>query len=865
LKSESFKNHIMQQPLWIIDLFGNSNISDAKVDTDHPASELLHTIERFTNKQFGNNFRWWHYTRITADQVQFSSRGFVEQIIEEGKAYAGSIRTANQTHQQNILDTSGYNVCIIGDIQQPHTRLLFHLLPATIKAKSTLFLPAGFHTGINVKGLLYIPEDILRRNDELSNATTLFLASLETMLKQSGNRSFDDIIYVQDKQCESERENSFPPLNNEQVVALIGQMLINLYFGSKSAIFEMMRREQNDVRQFCTGATAIHYDFDAHLDQLVGDLAKTTLQKFKDDETDPFLNEEQAANLVKSNLDKIKPGFDAVRDALTLNNTSVRVKTERFEPLRKFHPVKNFFNRYLRKKHYGRYLKYLPANLHEYARSFMGRLFINFKEKLAENYQSKSNETKLAIESCARNVFKQESVNVGLRQYEEVIKLVKGKLKEQRDTREFPGAEVKIFQVPRYLQSAYEKFESIDLEEETKRIFSELKTLLENQPVFLGTLARSGLIGLALIFMLIPLLKMLSPGVINLGNVPEYDWLLAIIFLVLPPFLSWFFGIRRQLLRIRRLIYDYIGYLLRKTEYAANEELNKSIEKLYNELITHCEDLLSHSEDIRKNLCCSEAAHSILPVNCFCQPLINGKFGNSQLLANSAKVEYKVYFSDTRIKPISELTDQDYTFIVQKVFSNTGFTEQFFKPKPDFDLLKTILRQEFEFFYRKDNRKPLKYWLNELIRELNLTGALSFAIPAAQVNFGEIKPLISEFKITNDGDGFNFRNIEGLNADSIHSLDIQSDFVLFITRSRALQSVFDLLRPVSFNESVIIDLSSDEKIKKSIYLTMVLADISAEDFYLNYLNDKIGFTIEGNQKDIAEQYKTEFESLKNRL
>jgi hypothetical protein len=849
----------MQQPLWIIDLFGNSNMRDAKVDADHPGSELLHTIERFTLKQFGSNFRWWHYTRVTADQVQFSNRGFIAQIIEEGRAYADSIRTANQTHQQNILDTSGYNVCIIGDVQQPDTRLLFHLLPSIIKAKSAFFLPAGFHTGINVKGLLYMPEDILRRDDDLANATALFLASLETMLKQSGNRSFDDIIYVQDKQCESERQNSFPPLDNEQVIALIGQMLANLYFGSKSAIFGTMRRKQNGLRHFCTGTTAIHYDFDAHLDQLVGDLAKTTIEKFKDDKTDPFLNEGQASNLVKSSLGKIKPGVDAVRDALTLNNTSVRVKTERFEPLRKFHPVKNFLKRYLRKKHYGRYLKYLQANLHEYARSFMSRLFINFKERLADNYEEKVSETKLAIESCARNVFKQESVNVGLRQYEEVIKFVKKELKKQRDTGAVGDSEVKIFQVPRYLQSAYEKFESIDLEEETKRIFSELKTLLENQPVFLGTLARSCLIGLALIFMLIPLLKILSPGVINLGNLPEYDWLLAIVFLVLPPFLSWFFGIRRQLLRIRRLIYDYIGYLLRKTEYAANEELNKNIEKLYNELITHCEDLLNHSEDIRENLCCSEAAHSILPANCFSQPLINGKFGNSQLLANSAKVEYKVYLSDTRTKPNSELNNQDYTFIIQRVFSNTGFTEQFFKPKPNFDLLKTILRQEFEFFYRKDNRKPLKYWLNQLSNELNFTGAMNYAIPAAKVSFGDIKPLISEFKINNDGDGFNFRNIEGLNADSIHSLDIQSDFVLFVTRSRALQSVFDLLRPVSFNKSVIVGLSNDEQIKKSIYLTMVLADISADDFYLNQLNDKIRFRIEDEQDNVTKRYKTEFE------
>lgn len=850
----------MQQPLWIIDLFGNSNTHDAEAGNDHASNGLLRTIERFTQKQFGSNFRWWHHSGVTVDQLHLSTREFVKQIIDEGRAFQNSITAANQTHH-NILDTSGYNVCIIGDIQQPLTRLLFHLLPSIIKAKTAFFLPAGFHTGINLKGLLYIPEDILRRDDNLSNASALFLASLETMLKQSGRKSFDDIIYVQDKQCENERQNSFPPLNHEQVIALLGQMLTNLYFSRKSAIFETIRREQgNHVKHFCTGATAIHYDFDAHLDQLVGDFAKTTIDKFKNDDTDPFFNKEQAANLVKSSLGNIKLGLDVVRDALTLNNTSVRVKTERFEPLRKFHPVKNFLNRYLRKKHFGRYLKYLPANLHEYARSFMSRLFINFKERLAENYQNKKNETKLAIETCARNVFKQESVNVGLRQYEEVLKLVKHKLKEQRDTREVGDSEVKIFQVPRYLQSAYEKFESIDLEEETKRIFSELKTLLENQPVFLGTLARSGLIGLALIFMLIPLLKIISPGVINLGNVPDYDWLMAIVFLILPPFLSWFFGVRRQLLRIRRLIYDYIGYLLRKTEYAANEELNKHIENMYNELISYCDDLLNHSDDIRENLCCSEAAQSILPVNCFCQPLINGKFSNFQILADSAKVEYKVYLLDTRAKSLSELNNQDYTFIVQKVFSNAGFTEQFFKSNPDFDLLKTMLRQEFEFFYRKDNRKPLKYWLNELIRELNLTGAMNFAVPAAKINFGKIMSLISEFKINNGEDEFNYRALDGLKTEKINSLDIESDFVLFITRSRALQSVFDLLRPVSFTESVIIDLSKDEQVKKSLYLTMVLAGISEENFYLNYLNDTIEFSVEDDQRNIATGLRNDFES-----
>lgn len=850
----------MQQPLWIIDLIGNNNTHDAEAGDDQINNDFLCTIERFTQKQFGSNFRWWHHSKLTIDQLHLSIRELVEQIIEEGRAFQNSITAANQAHH-NILDTSRYNVCIIGDIQQTDTRLFFHLLPSIIKAKSAFFLPAGFHTGINVKGLLYIPEDIFRREDKLSNTSALFLASLETMLNQAGQESYDDIIYVQDRQCENERQNSFPPLNHEQVIVLIGQLLTNLYFGNKSAIFETIRRERgNHVKHFCTGATAIHYDFDAHLDQLVGEFAKMTIDKFKNDATDPFFSREQAANHVKSSLGKIKPGLDAVRDALTLNNTSVRVKTERFEPLRKFHPVKNFLNRYLRKKHFGRYLKYLPANLHEYARTFMSRLFINFKEKLADNYRNKVNETKLAIESCARNVFKQESVNVGLMQFEEVLKLVKLELKKQRDTREFGDSEVKIFQVPRYLQSAYEKFESIDLEEETKRIFSELKTLLENQPVFLGTLARSGLIGLALIFMLIPLMKIISPGVINLGNVPEYDWLLAIVFLILPPFLSWFFGIRRQLLRIRRLIYDYIGYLLRKTEYAANEELNKHIENMYNELISHCDDLLNHSDDIRKNLCCSEAAQSILPVNCFCQPLINGKFGNSQILADSAKVEYKVYLSDTRVKAISELNNQDYTFIVQKVFSKPGFTEQFFKSKPDFDLLKTMLRQEFEFFYRKDNRKPLKYWMNELNRDLNFTGAMSFAVPAANVNFANINQLTTEFKINNKGEGFNYRAVDGLNVDKIYSLDIRSDYVLFITRSRALQSVFDLLRPVSFSDSTINDLVKEKQVKKSLYLTMVLAGISEENFYLNYLNDKIEFRVEDDQRDIATGLRNDFES-----
>jgi hypothetical protein len=825
---------MLQQGLWVIRV---TDFSEKDLNDEKKSSHILDTIQNVSGIQYGD-VKWWYESFLELNQQDINVPYITDWLADEGKKFIASLNTENQKANSNIIDLSSYNVCVIGNVTHKVTLLTFHILPALIEICKASFFTEGIHQGINIRGILYVPNNINSLEDKvLLEKITVFLACLNALQSNGQGGRYDELILLQNEQEFDIRTESYTSLSSSDITNLISQMLCNIYIGIKSRVFSRLKRiHGNNINIYSIGATALHYDFNKHIEDLSAELGNSILEKFKYSKNDAFFSENQSEIITKRTMENL--AVAKVQQLLIGDCGNVHIDVQQFEPIQKLHPVKNFWNFNLLAKHFQNYLKYLPARLHEYTRLFMSKQYEKWKNTLNKNLQHYVAESKNKIKSETEKIFSNESNTVGLEQYISVIKKTKEKLTEEKNKIGDKGKQNEIYRIPKYLKPGYDNYSELNFLLDANGLITKLKSILEVQSPFIGTIARGILIGISLVFVIIPFIFNKPEGLI-------FKWLFAIILLIIPIISMWFLGIRRQLRAIRQKVYKYIGMHLRRTEYAVKEAINQTMHQYYSELIDYCVELEANAEKIY-DIHYPINEQSLFPVHTFSQPLVDGSFGRNAILENNTLVSYTVKMNPTRFVKYSELIDSDYVQLIKNIFQNQSLLYLILYSPENISEIQSILKDEMQKCYNHASSTSLYNWLRQIQKNINLTGLYCFAAPAAVNHFGTNIPDILEIKCDNHINGIQYNQFNGLVSTQFEIVENKNNSILFFTRASAMSSIFDSVRPV-WNNTNINDILKDTE---SLFTLLSFFSCLKMDknFSLEYLDKQLIFNLEDSHK-----------------
>jgi hypothetical protein len=187
--------------------------------------------------------------------------------------------------------------------------------------------------------------------------------------------------------------------------------------------------------------------------------------------------------------------------------------------------------------------------------------------------------------------------------------------------------------------------------------------------VVLSLVVRCFLLGVLLVFTLVPVLRVLSPAIINLGDLATIEWLWIPILFLLPFIIEFFIKLRRHFKRLQRLKFS----LLASTLLAVNKRLSKflmdELNTFYDALVKECDTQLELLAAFRKSMTVpnAEAGKGIFPQTMFNQPLLGGSFCGEKLLDDESVSEAELRVNDETLR-LSELKKEDLIRLLKGPF-----------------------------------------------------------------------------------------------------------------------------------------------------------------------------------------------------
>lgn len=641
-------------PLWIIDLTQND------VRSDVLASLLAGMSEHQQS--------FWHYSRfrsgkdgvpVSVDNAQ-SCNGFLQLVLAEGKKCFNGI-------QQKGHAFSDFQVCIIGDVQDPLTRSVYHVLPSLLRDRRGAIFSSHVVRGFEVTGILYLSSTLHQEpSDKIRNSCALFLEELNTLSSELPGRNFNNLLVCQDVQFRDQR--FYPQLKDDEVAHLVFQYIVTIFFcgHSERKIFDYGNHSGRNI--FSAGAASVYYNSGQHKEESLHTLLTGLIAEFKkDDRYDTDFSATMARSIFTDDLVSAGTVMDKVRQGCS----SVEVDLKRMEEEADPHPVWDMFKSMLYTKYYLDFLKYLPARLVAFMETLSYYLRNKYGRRMLENVGRMKAALKEVLSQCEEKVLSDKRIKYPtLAQLTSFYEELKDHLNSRR--KEICMQEADIIPVPEYLKKDYEHVRAGSRENTPKVIIDNLRKMLKSEPIVMSLSNRCFFLGIMLVFTLLPVLDVLSPGVINVGDVMEYKWIWIPVIFLLPFFVEFVIRLRRHFLRVRREKYRLLASIL----YEINLELAKRqmtlADQVYVDLLDECDRHMAKIEDIRKHLSVAEQENIplALPETMFNQSLTKGSFMDRKLLSDESAVEAKVHL-EKEDKRISQLSSDDNLYLLKVFCSDT--------------------------------------------------------------------------------------------------------------------------------------------------------------------------------------------------
>ena len=596
-------------PVWIIDL-GGSEVSSKKLQG------LLASLSD-SQKPF------WHYFHPEEQKpvTDVSSlKAFMDALVEDGRECYNGFTKAGYS-------INNFQIVILGAANERLSQTAFAPLPGLIRDYLPKIVSDHANLGVEVTGILFIPSTINQLDDVHERERAAMLLEDVNMLSSTiGARHFNRVVAYQDVQYKGAR--FYPGLSEEERTELLFQILSHLFLiGERSErLFDKVGQESG---VFSLGAASVYYSSEQHKSYELKRLLDRLLGEFKD----------------KENVDLKKMLGEA-------------------DP----HPVWDLFRSDLIPAYYKKFLKYTPARLVRFMQSLSYVLLKGRSDIIRKNRTHAVEGIKELLRSAYRKILLDKAVKYAtISQLEAFFERAKEYLGEQRAKVVLTLQE--IVPVPAYLRNDYDKCLTDEETNKPSAILDRIKKNLKKEPIVLSVIVRCFLFGILLVFIIIPLLRVLSPYVINLGEIATIEWLWIPVLFFLPLIIEFFIKLRRHFKRIKRLKYR----LLAATLLAVNKRLSQFLMDeegaFYDELAAESDAHLKLLAEFRDLLRSQEVVKGdeLIPETKFNQPLISGSFCGEKLIEDETATEAEIRVGNETLR-LSALEKKDLLTLLKLAF-----------------------------------------------------------------------------------------------------------------------------------------------------------------------------------------------------
>lgn len=632
-------------PVWMIDL-GGSEVSSKKLQG------LLASLSD-SQKPF------WHYfhpKEVKPVTDEASLKAMMDALVDDGRDCYNSFIKAG-------YPVNNFQIVILGAADEKLSQTVFAPLPGLIRDYLPRIVSDHANLGVEVTGILFVPSTINQLDDIHERERAAMMLEDVNMLSETlGARHFNRVVAYQDVQYKGVR--FYPGLSEEERTELLFQILSHLFLiGERSErLFDKIGQESGI---FSLGAASVYYSSEQHKSYELKRLMDKLLAEFKEKEN---ADEDYAFKSVREILDENAVSPDSVSKRLSEGCGSLDIDLKKMLGEADPHPVWDLFRSDLIPAYYKKFLKYTPARLTRFMQSLSYVLLKGRADIIRKNRKNAVSGIKELLRSAYRKILLDNAAKYAtISQLESFFKQAKEHLGELRAKVVLTLLE--IVPVPDYLRHDYDKCLLDEEGNKPSAIMDKIKKNLKKEPIVLSVVVRCFLLGILLVFTIIPLLRVLSPKVINLGEIATIEWLWIPVIFFLPLIIAFFIKLRRHFKRIKRLKYR----LLAATLLAINKRLSQFLmdeegafyDELAAESAAQLERLakfreLLHSHDVDKG-------ELLIPETKFNQPLVGGSFCGEKLIEDESATEAEIRVGEETLR-LSLLEKKDLLTLLKAAF-----------------------------------------------------------------------------------------------------------------------------------------------------------------------------------------------------
>lgn len=633
-------------PLWIIDL-GENKESSTRLGS------LLDALS-------AGQKPYWQYTHAGCRPVSDATDclKFMKELVAEGrKCYNDFI--------QKGYNINNFQIAVLGTADEELSQSIFAPMAGLLRDNLPRIVSDHANLGVEITGILFIPRTINQTDDARKRQkAAMLLEAINMLAQQVGSRHYNRVVAYQDVQYQNAR--FYPGLSETERTEFQFQLLSHLYLGSSHTekIFDKVGTEGGI---FSLGAASIYYNSTQHRSHQLTSFLNKLLEQFKDPDNADAAYSQQC---IHEQLDTDTIGPEAIATRLREGCCSLDIDLRKMEGEPTPHPVWDLFRADLFTTYYRKFLKYMPARLVRFMQSLSYILLAKYSGIIRNNRKAMADKFRTLLQSLyGKSLTDTANRFTTLAQIESLYRETKEYLKTLKASGKSQLAE--IVPVPAYLRQDYDKCLTDEDANKPATILDNLKKSLRREPVVLSLIVRCFLLGILLVFTLIPIIRMLSPHIINLGDISRYEWLWICLLFFLPLIIEFGFKLRRHFKRVRRLKYRLLAVTLLSVNKKLCRLLADEQKLFYDEMAQECDVQLENVATFRQLIASPEAetGHIILPETKFNQPLIGGSFQGQKLMPDDTAAEAEIHVMDTP-KRLSILQKEELLALLQSSFKN---------------------------------------------------------------------------------------------------------------------------------------------------------------------------------------------------
>ncbi len=656
-------------PVWIINLNEDIDVRKRLAENLHNLSREQRHCWRVTNLA---NRRW-----VRGIENKDSFDAAVDYAVREGQRMV------------NYFLEKGYpfinlQVCILGNAEEKLTQQIFHLLPAILEDKFGHILSTHLNRGLEQTGFLCVKESINQLHDlEQKRRCVEFLEQMNAMMAK---KKFARVVLYQENQYVSNR--FYCQLQTNELTDLLFQYMVSVYFCGENDATVFGNDLANQHGFYSLGAASVFYDGKGQHDMYAWEIRRNVLKALVRDSdlnydyiTEDIAGDDEIARNVAKVEGKLKSGCD-------LGEVFNKLY-EKPDP----HPVDDFYKYNLYRDYFHDYLKHLPSTLVKRHQQISYSLRYKAVDTMVKNREAIYESAASTIrESATYFIGSTYNPDVTLPQtlayynamQEEICKY-KEKAKENEED---------MAKCPNFIKDYYLDFKADEDRTTQQRcidLVKELSAVIDSEPTFLGLIFRTLFLSITIVFALVNVVPYLLEKIAFIVNDlaefssyynvldSKYSWVWVTVGAIIPWIASFvkYFRNRKYVRKLKLM-------LTANTLLEVNQNMRKDyvdqVDYLYNDLYDLCSQQKRHVQKLidkaKADLANDKPDFWTVDVKStfFNQHLTQAKF-EGESLVKDLTLQEPILYLNRKTRKLAELTKEDYTYMLQKIYSDKFIAE----------------------------------------------------------------------------------------------------------------------------------------------------------------------------------------------